>query len=570
MLIGRIAFAVPLLLIASLSAQTKPAKPHAGSRAGSQSGSHLAPAAVAAMQNIRPENIETHVRFLSHDLLEGRGTGQRGGDIAAQYIAAQFALYGLQPGGDDGSYLQKVPLVGITPGAETRFTLVPGDGAASNAKPMDLKPLADYVAYDQTQQAESDIDAGIVFVGYGIEAPEYNWDDYKGVDVKGKVLLMLVNQPSDDPKIFHGKALTYYGRWTYKYEEAARKGAVGAILIHKTEMASYGWEVVRNSNSGEKSFLRLDGSPQLKAAAWIQLEVARNLFAESGLDLEKMMAAAASRDFKPVALPVRLSAHMTSKVRAFESNNVIGVLPGAGAALKNEGVMYTAHYDHLGIRRDMPGDNIYNGAMDNGTGCGILMEIARAYAEAKQKPARSVYFVSVTAEEQGLLGSEYLGKHPPIAAGKMSLDLNYDDLMPLGAPEDVEVSGAERTSFYPAVEAMAQEFRFQIRPDSRPEAGHYYRSDHFSLARAGIPAFSISEGIKFKGHDEAWGVAQYADYVAHHYHQPSDEYHPGMDYTSDAAMARFGFALGWEAANQPRLIEWKKGDEFEKARVGSQ
>ncbi len=222
MSIGRIAFAVPLLLVATLSAQTKPAKPHAGSRAGSQTGSHLAPAAVAAMQNIRPENIETHVRFLSHDLLEGRGTGQRGGDIAAQYIAAQFALDGLQPGGDDGSYLQKVPLVGITPGADTRFTLVPDGGAASNAKPMDLKPLDEYVAYDQTQQAESDIDAGIVFVGYGIEAPEYNWDDYKGVDVKGKVLLMLVNQPSDDPKIFHGKALTYYGRWTYKYEEAAR------------------------------------------------------------------------------------------------------------------------------------------------------------------------------------------------------------------------------------------------------------------------------------------------------------------------------------------------------------
>ncbi|MGO9864723.1 MAG: M28 family peptidase [Terriglobales bacterium] len=570
MSIGRIAFAVPLLLVATLSAQTKPAKPHAGSRAGSQTGSHLAPAAVAAMQNIRPENIETHVRFLSHDLLEGRGTGQRGGDIAAQYIAAQFALDGLQPGGDDGSYLQKVPLVGITPGADTRFTLVPDGGAASNAKPMDLKPLDEYVAYDQTQQAESDIDAGIVFVGYGIEAPEYNWDDYKGVDVKGKVLLMLVNQPSDDPKIFHGKALTYYGRWTYKYEEAARKGAVGAILIHKTDMASYGWEVVRNSNSGEKSFLQLDGSPQLQAAGWIQLEVARNLFAASGLDLEKTMAAAASRDFKPVALPVRLSAHMRSKVRHFESNNVIGVLPGAGAALKNEGVMYTAHYDHLGIRRDMPGDNIYNGAMDNATGCGIVMEIARAYAEAKQKPARSVYFVSVTAEEQGLLGSEYLGKHPPIAAGKMSLDLNYDDLMPLGAPEDVEVSGAERTTFYPAVQAMAEEFRFQIRPDSRPEAGHYYRSDHFSLARAGIPAFSISEGIKFKGHDEAWGVAQYADYVAYHYHQPSDEYHPGMDYTSDAAMARFGFALGWEAANQVRPIEWKKGDEFEKARLGSQ
>jgi len=568
MLLGRIAFAVPLLLIATLSAQTKPAKSRAESRAGSQIGSHLSPVAVAAMQNIRPENIETHVRFLSHDLLEGRGTGQRGGDIAAQYIAAQFALYGLKPGGDDGSYLQKVPLVGITPLPDTRFEFVFTNAKGGGAS---LKPLDDYVAYDQTQQRESNVDADIVFVGYGIEAPEYNWDDYKGVDVKGKVLLMLVNEPpSDDPKFFAGKALTYYGRWTYKYEEAARKGAIGAILIHKTEMASYGWDVVRNSFSGEQSYLQLDGAPRLKAAAWIQMEVARNLISSSGLDLDKMMDDANSRDFKPVALPVRLSAQMRSKVRPFESNNVIALLPGTGATLKDEGVMYTAHYDHLGIRPEMPGDNIYNGAMDNATGCGILMEIARAYAEAKQKPARSVYFVSVTAEEQGLLGSEYLGQHPPIPVGKISLDLNYDDVMPLGAPEEVEVSGAERTTFYAAVQAMAQEFRFQIRPDSRPEAGHYYRSDHFSLARAGIPAFSINEGIKFKGHDEAWGLAQDADYLAHHYHQPSDEYHPGMDYTSDAALACFGFALGWEAANQPRLVGWKTGDEFEKARRASQ
>jgi Zn-dependent M28 family amino/carboxypeptidase len=552
--------------IAAVSAQEKPPKP----RAESRFGSHLPPSAIAAMEGIRPNNIETHVRFLSHDLLEGRGTGQRGGDIAAEYIAAQFALYGLKPAGDNGSYLQKVPLAGITPGADTRFTLVPNDGQKPDIKPIDLKPLDDYVAYDQTQQPESTVDAEIVYVGYGIEAPEYNWDDYKGVDVKGKVLLMLVNQPSEDPKIFHGKALTYYGRWTYKYEEAARKGAVGAILIHKTEMASYGWEVVRNSNSGEKSYLKLDGTPKLKAAAWIQLGVARNLFAASGLDLDKMMAAAASRDFKPVPLHVRLSAHMTSKVRPFESNNVIAVLPGSGAVLKNEGVMYTAHYDHLGIRPDMPGDNIYNGAMDNATGCGILMEIARAYAGAAQRPRRSIYFVSVTAEEQGLLGSEYLGKHPPIPAGKISLDLNYDDLMPLGVPEEVEVSGAERTTLYPVVQAVARDFRFAIRPDARPEAGHYYRSDHFSLARVGIPAFSINEGMKFKGHDEAWGLAQDADYTAHHYHQPSDEYHPGMDWTSDADMARFGFALGWQAANQARPVDWKKGDEFERARRASQ
>ncbi len=554
------ALAAVLLPVALVSAQAKPAKPRAESRVRS----HLPSAAIAAMQNIRPDNIETHVRFLSHDLLEGRGTGQRGGDIAAEYIAAQFALYGLKPAGDNGSYLQKVPLVGITPGADTRFTLAPAKGSA-----LDLKPLDEYVAYDQTQQPESTVDAEIVYVGYGIEAPEYNWDDYKGVDVKGKVLLMLVNEPpSDDPKFFSGKALTYYGRWVYKYEQAARKGAVGAILIHRTDMASYGWEVVRNSNSGEKSFLKLDGAPKLKAAAWIQLSVARNLFSASGLDLDQMMAAAASRDFKPVPLPVRLSAHMTSKVRPFTSSNVIAVLPGS--SLKDEGVMYTAHYDHLGIRPDMPGDNIYNGAMDNATGCGILMEIARAYAGAKQKPRRSIYFVSVTAEEQGLLGSEYLGKHPPIPAGKISLDLNYDDVRPLGAAEEVEVSGAERTTFYPVVQATAQEFRFKIRPDAHPEAGHYYRSDHFSLARVGIPSFSINEGIKFKGHDEAWGLAQDADYTAHHYHQPSDEYHPGLDWTSDAAMARFGFALGWEAANQAHLVGWKNGDEFEKARRASQ
>jgi len=558
MLMSRVVFAIPLVLVASLSAQSK--------RSKSRGGVHLPPTAINAMQNIRAESIEQQTRFLSHDLLEGRGTGQRGGDLAAEYIATQFALYGLKPAGENGTYMQKVPMVGLTPGADTRFTLVPASG-----QPLDLKPLDEYVAYDQTQQPESNIDADIVYVGYGIEAPEYNWDDYKGADLKGKVLLMLVNEPpSDDPKFFTGRALTYYGRWMYKYEEAARKGAVGAILIHKTDMASYGWEVVRNSNSGEKSYLKLDGTPKLKAAAWIQLDIARKVASFAGMDLDKMMVDAQSRDFKPVPLPFRLQAHMTSKIRPFESNNVIAVLPGSDKKLKDEGVLYTAHYDHFGIRPDMTGDNIFNGAMDNATGCGILLEIARAYTQSAQKPRRSVFFSSVTAEEQGLLGSEYLGKHPPIPAGRISLDLNYDDVMPLGSPEQVEVSGAERTKFYPTVQATATDFRFAIRPDARPEAGHYYRSDHFSLARVGIPAFSINEGIKFKGHDEAWGLAQDEDYTAHRYHQPSDKYHPGMDWTSDAAMARFGFALGWEAANQQRPVAWKKGDEFEKARLASQ
>ena len=518
-----------------------------------------------AMATINPEHIRWHVRFLSHDLLEGRGTGQRGGDIAAEYLATQLAEYGLKPAGDNGTYLQKVPLIGITTLPETKFSLVPKRGG-----PMDLKPLDDYVAYDHTQQPQSDVDAEIVYVGYGIEAPEYKWDDYKGVDLKGKVLLMLVNEPpSDDPKFFKGKALTYYGRWTYKYEEAVRKGAAGVILIHVEQMASYPWEVVRNSNSGEKSFLKLEG-PALKVASWVQSDVARKLAAASGMDLDQMLLDARSRDFHPVEFGAKLKAHMVSKVRNFESNNVLAMLPGGDIKLKSEAVMYTAHYDHLGIRPEMAGDNIYNGANDNATGCGILLEVARAYSLSTQRPRRSILFAAVTAEEQGLLGSEYLGKHPPVPAGEIALDLNYDDIPPLGAPQEVEVSGAERTTFYPWVEATAKEFRLAIRPDSRPEAGHFYRSDHFSLARVGIPAFSINEGLKFKGHDEAWGLEQAREYNEKHYHQPSDEYHPESDFVADGAMARFGFALGWEAANSTQLIGWQKGDEFEAARKKTQ
>jgi len=531
----------------------------------SNASAHLPSVAIAALEKIEPEHIRAHVRFLSHDLLEGRGTGQRGGDIAAEYIATQFWLYGLKAAGDNGTFFQRVPMVGITPAPETTFELAPAKGDA-----MQLKPLDQYVAYDETQRPSDDIDTEIVYVGYGIEAPEYQWDDYKGVDVRGKALLMLVNEPSsDDPNFFNGRALTYYGRWTYKYEEAARRGAVGAILIHKSEMASYPWEVVRNSNSGEKSFLKSD-APQLKAASWIQLDVARQLAQKSGMDLDKLMADAQSRNFRPMALPVKLKAHMVSKIRQISSNNVVAMLPGSDPKLKNEAVIYTAHYDHLGVRPDMPGDNIYNGARDNATGCGILLELARVFAQAPARPRRSVLFASVTAEEQGLLGSEYLGKHPPVPASKISLDLNFDDVPPLGEPQEVEVSGSERTAFYPTVEAMAQEFRLAIRPDSHPEAGHFYRSDHFSLARVGVPAFSINEGMKYKGHNTDWGMQQAEEFTNKHYHQPSDEYSPSMDFRGDAAITRFGFALGWAAASQAKLIGWQSGDEFEKARVQSQ
>ena len=551
----------PLAFIVTFLAAQSVRKP-----AGAASVStHLPSPAIAALEKIEPERIRAHVRFLSHDLLEGRGTGQRGGDVAAEYIATQFWLYGLKAAGDSGTFFQKVPLVGNTPTPETTFELVPNKGEA-----LRLKPLDDYVAYDETQNSSSDIDSDIVYVGYGIEAPEYQWDDYKGVDVRGKVLLMLVNEPpSNDPNFFKGSALTYYGRWTYKYEQAARKGAVAAILIHKTDMASYPWEVVRNSNSGEKEYLK-SNEPSLKAASWIQLEVARKLARDAGMDIEKMMSDAQSRNFHPVALPVKLKAHMVSKIRQITSNNVVAMLPGSDPKLKGEAIIYTAHYDHLGIRPDLPGDNIYNGARDNATGCGILLELARVFAQSPTRPRRSILFASVTAEEQGLLGSEYLGKHPPIPAGKISLDLNFDDVPPLGEPQEVEVSGAERTNFYPTVEATAQEFRLAIRPDSHPEAGHYYRSDHFSLARVGVPSFSVNEGMKYKGHTTEWGMQQADEYTSKHYHQPSDEYSPSMDFTADSAIARFGFALGWEAASQTNLVGWQKGDEFEKARLQSQ
>jgi Zn-dependent M28 family amino/carboxypeptidase len=551
----------PLAFIVTFFAAQTVRKP---ARAASVSA-HLPSPAISALEKIEPEHIRAHVRFLSHDLLEGRGTGQRGGDIAAEYIATQFWLYGLKAAGDNGTFFQKVPLVGNTPAPETTFEFVPNKGEA-----LRLKPLDEYVAYDETQNSLDDIDADIVYVGYGIEAPEYQWDDYKGVDVRGKVLLMLVNEPpSNDPTFFKGPALTYYGRWTYKYEEAARKGAVGAILIHKTDMASYPWEVVRNSNSGEKEYLKSD-EPSLKAASWIQLEVARKLARDAGMDIEKMMSDAQSRSFHPVTLPVKLKAHMVSKIRQITSNNVVAMLPGSDPKLKSEAVIYTAHYDHLGIRPDVPGDNIYNGARDNATGCGILLELARVFAQSPTRPRRSILFASVTAEEQGLLGSEYLGKHPPIPAGKISLDLNFDDVPPLGEPQEVEVSGAERTNFYPTVEATAQEFRLAIRPDSHPEAGHYYRSDHFSLARVGVPSFSINEGMKYKGHTTEWGMQRAEEFTNKHYHQPSDEYSPSMDFIGDSAIARFGFALGWEAASQPKLAGWQKGDEFEKARLQSQ
>ena len=522
------------------------------------------PAPVAAtMRGIDAERIRAHVRYLSDDLLEGRGTGTRGGDVAAKYIATQFALDGLKPAGDHGGYLQKIAFTGVHTLPATTFTLRPDHGTA-----LPLQLGEDYVTNNQTQTGSTDIDAPIVFVGYGIEAPEYRWNDFKDVDVAGKVLLVIVNEPpSKDPKFFNAEALTYYGRWTYKFEEAARKGAVGALIIHRTDLASYGWGVVRSSWSAEQVYLSNDRDPKLKAASWIQLEVARQLFAASGLKLEDMLASATTREFKPRELPVRLQAHVVSEVRNFESANVLAVLPGSQDGAAKQAIVYSAHYDHLGIDPALSGDNIYNGAVDNGTGVGMLLELAHAFAASPVRPPHPVLFAAVTAEEKGLLGSNYLGKHLPIPAPQIALGLNFDAIPPIGTPESVNVTGAERTSFFPAVQQTAKAFGFDIQADAEPGAGHYYRSDHFSLARAGVPAFSVNTGVKFAGHPADWGKAQRDDYTAKRYHNPSDEYSPSMDFSSNALLAKFGFALGWQALLAKDSVNWLPGDEFEAARL---
>ncbi len=516
--------------------------------------------AADAMRSIDAQRIRAHVRFLSDDLLEGRGTGARGGDIAAQYIATQFALDGLKPAGDDGGYLQKVDFTGVHTLPSTTASVLPARG-----EPLELRLGEDFVTSNQTQTGSVDIDAPIVFVGYGIEAPEYHWNDFKDIDVRGKVLLVIVNEPpSKDPKFFGGEALTYYGRWTYKYEEAARKGAVAALIIHRTDLASYGWPVVRNSWSAESVYLSNDKDPKLKAASWVQLDVARRIFAASSLNLDEMMASAGKPGFKARELPVRFKAHVVSEVRKFTSYNVLGMLQGG---TPGQAVIYSAHYDHLGIDPGLSGHNIYNGAVDNGTGVGMLLELARAFSASAVPPPHPVLFTAVTAEEKGLLGSEYLGKHLPIPARQIAIDLNFDAIPPIGTPESVSVAGAERTTFYPTVEKTAKAFGFEIQPDAEPGAGHYYRSDHFSLARAGVPAFSINAGVKFAGHPAEWGTAQAQDYTAKRYHSPADQYSPSMDFSSNAALTKFGFALGWQALSAKGTVNWLPGDEFEAARI---
>jgi Zn-dependent M28 family amino/carboxypeptidase len=515
-------------------------------------------AALAQDGGISSERIREHTRFLASDLMEGRGVGQRGGQLATEYIANQFALAGAKPAGDNGTYFQKVPLVGIETQPDSTLS------ASAAGKTEDFRWLDDFVGSSQLERPDVRFDAPAVFVGHGITAPQWKWDDFRGLDVKGKVVVLFTGEPpSTDSKFFDGPALTYYGRWTYKYEEALRRGALGCIIIHTTPTASYAWDVVRNSWGRESPFVKLgaDGKA-LSLAAWISREAGDRLLRLAGRSVEELLAASDQPGFRPIDLGVQIQGHIVSRIRDLETRNVAAIIPGSDPRLKDEVVVYSAHWDHFGIGAAVNGDNIYNGAIDNATGCAVLLEMAHAWAALPQKPRRSALFLSVTAEEGGLKGSEYYAAHPLIPAAKTAIDLNYDALYPVGRARDVVLTGAERTTVWPMAQQIARRLGLEISPDDQPAAGHYFRSDHFSFAHAGVPAFTIGHATQFAGKPEGFGDRFYQDYNSHRYHQPSDELQEDWDFTALAQAAMYGFLLGRDIANQDRLPDWRPGEAF--------
>lgn len=523
------------------------------------------PAAVQnASDELRADAIRAHTKFLSSDLLEGRGPGTRGDALTTSYLAAQLEAYGLQPAGDDGTFFQKVSLLGITTDPDASKVSFVRDGKATPLVYRDQ-----YVGGNQTQVEAVKLDSELVFVGHGAVAPEYQWDDYKGLDVRGKTLVMLVDDPpatEKEPDLFKGRARTYYGRWTYKYEIGTARGADGVILIHTDPSAGYGWQVVRNSWTGEQAYVKKQKDAHaLSFAGWISQQTARELFQSAGLDLDAMTRAAHARDFKPVSLGVKLQGNIKSTIRPFDTANVVARLEGSDPQLKEEAVLYSAHHDHIGIGApddDDPTDTIYNGAIDNATGTATILELARAFSTMQPRPKRSILFALVAAEEQGLLGSDYFGRNPVIPAGKIAMGLNLDALNLFGEVGSVTMIGIERTTFFPTVQSVAGAMKLTIVPDQAPEQGSYYRSDHFSLAKAGVPAFSIKQGNDILGKPAGFGQAKSKEYREKHYHQASDEYDPEWDFRAAVQVARLAMWLGYEAAQAAEKPMWLAGEEF--------
>jgi Zn-dependent M28 family amino/carboxypeptidase len=520
----------------------------------------------SAQKVINATDFLQHIEDLSADSMEGRGPGTPGEQKAVAYMQSQFKSLGLAPGNPDGTYLQNAALVGYLSHPTATMT--------AGGKTVSLKYPDDYIANSRHRQPETDVNnSDIVFVGYGVVAPEYGWDDYKGVDVKGKTILMLVNDPpvrvandtALDTAMFKGNAMTYYGRWTYKYEIASAKGAAAAIIIHETGPAGYPYDVVRNSNSAEQfDIISPDADKRVPVEGWITLPKARELLADAGQNFDSLKARAVRKDFKPVALDAKATFHVKVDSRTIQSHNVVAKLEGSDK--KVEYVIYTAHWDHLGRDTTLKGDQIYNGAADNASGCAELLELAKAYKALKTPPSRSILFLSVTAEEKGLVGSEYYATHPLYPLTKTAADINMDGINQWGRTSDYTVIGLGKSTLDDVLTAQLASEHRTVRPDPEPEKGFYYRSDHFEFAKQGVPALDIDAGIDFIGKPASYGMTKRNEYTEHDYHQPSDEVKPDWDLSGAVDDAQVLFRVGYVVAQQDALPQWKPGSEFKAKR----
>jgi Zn-dependent M28 family amino/carboxypeptidase len=518
-----------------------------------------------ALKFITAEKLRSHIAVLAHDSLEGRGPSSKGDKKATEYIVSQFKKFGLKPAGEKGSYIQKVPLVGVTVDNSTTFKI-------GNAKEqMELAYSTDFVATTGTYEPLIEFhDAELVFVGYGIVAPEQQWNDYKDVDVRGKILVMLNNDPSsDDPKFFAGKGRTYYGRWTYKYEIAAEKGALGAIVIHTTPSAGYRYEVIQNSWSREMFDLDINSSSKkLSLKAWTTEEATKKYFQLAGFNLDSLTATAQESSFKPVPLGITLNGTMKSVVKRIETNNIIGKVEGSDPLLKDQYVIFTAHYDHFGIGRPINGDSIYNGALDNASGTSLMLNLAETFSSLKEKPKRSMLFAAVAAEEQGLLGSKYYATNPTVPAKKIAANINTDVINIIGRTTDISWQGSDRSSLGNDLAVIAKEMNLVVKPDQAPEQGGFFRSDHFSFAKAGIPAMSMGSGSNVVGVDTAF-VRMMRERGGKNYHQPSDEISNDWNYDGALQQVEIVIRLAWRIANIVEMPYWNSGNEFEAIRKKS-
>ena len=500
---------------------------------------------------------------ISSDAYEGRGPGSKGDVKTRNYLADQMEKMGLQPGAADGGWEQPFDLVGVNSMQPETWTFE-GHGQTKT-----LQQGAEFIVSSGVQSERAEVsDAEIVFVGYGIQAPEYEWDDYKGADLEGKILLMMNNDPDWDPELFGGETRLWYGRWDYKYLSAAKQGAAGAIIIHTTPSAGYPFQVVQTSWTGEQFELPAGDEPRTQITAWLTEEKARDLVAMAGMDLDELREAAFNRDFEPVPLGITTSIGMDVAINRVQSGNVLGLIPGSDPELRDEVVIYTAHHDHLGIGEpNAEGDNIYNGARDNASGVAAVLAIAKALAALPEAPRRSSLIAFVGAEEQGLLGSLYYANNPTFAPGRIAANINYDNPNILGDTHDVTFVGLGKSSIDRILELIAGEQGREVKPDQFADKGYFYRSDQFSLAKIGVPAMYLKSGTEYVDRPPEWGREQQEHYTTVHYHQPSDEYNDSWDFSGLISDALLGYWTGLAIANSDEMPMWNEGDEFEAARL---